>query len=198
MNEAAGVTDSPLIICDANIFYSIVTTDLLLSLSVAELFRPRWTQHMHHEWMRNLLANRPDLDPARMARRRQQMDAAIDDCLIEGYEYLIPELHLPDNNDRHVLAAAIHAQAQVILTYNHRHFPPQILAPYGITAQHPDDFLTAVAVRSTEEVYSTLEEMRARKTRPPLSQAEILRRLERQRLPKFVTALRATGYGMDQ
>jgi hypothetical protein len=198
MSEVARVTDYSLVVCDANVFYSIVTTDLILSLGVAELFRPRWTQQIHQEWMRNLLTNRPDLDPARIARRRQQMDAAIDDCLIEGYEYLMPELHLPDNNDCHVLAAAIHAQAQVILTYNHRHFPPQVLAPHGLTAQHPDEFLTAVAARSSEEVCDTIEEMRARKTRPSLSQVEILRILENQKLPQFVAALRAVGYGMDQ
>jgi hypothetical protein len=198
MREVAGTTDDPLVVCDANVFYAIVTTDLILSLGVAELVRPRWTQQIHHEWMRNLLANRPDLDPAKIERRRKHMDAAIDDCLIEGYDYLIPELHLPDNDDCHVLAAAIHAQAQVILTYNHRHFPPQVLAPYGITAQHPDDFLTALAERFSEEVCDTLEEMRARKTRPPLSQAEVLRKLEHQQLPKFVAALRAVGYGMDQ
>ena len=195
MSDAAGTRDYPIIVCDANAFYSIVTTDLILSLGVAELFRPRWTNQIHDEWMRNLLANRPDLDPAKIERRRKQMDEAIDDCLVEGYEYLIPELHLPDNDDRHVLAAAIRAQAQVILTYNLRHFPPQVLAPYGITAQHPDDFLTAVATRSSEEVCDTLEEMRARKTRPPLSQVEIVRILENQKLPKFVAALRAIGYG---
>jgi hypothetical protein len=103
MREVARATDSPLVVCDANVFYSIVTTDLILSLGVAELFRPRWTQQIHHEWMRHLLANRPDLDPARIARRRQQMDTAIEDCLSEGYEYRIPELHLPDTNDCHVL-----------------------------------------------------------------------------------------------
>ncbi len=69
------------------------------------------------------------------------MDAAIDDCLIEGYEHLISSLTLPDTDDRHVLAAAIHGKAQVILTCNQRHFPKKALAPFGITAEHPDHFL---------------------------------------------------------
>jgi len=67
MSEVARATDCPLVVCDANVFYSIVTTDLILSLGVAELFRPRWTQQIHQEWMRHPLANRPDLDPARIA-----------------------------------------------------------------------------------------------------------------------------------
>ena len=97
MSEAVRIRDTPLVVCDANVFYSIVTTDLILSLGVAELIRLRWT--------------------AKIARRRQQMDAAIDDCLIAGYEALMPQLQLPDLDDRHVLAAAIHARASVILTY---------------------------------------------------------------------------------
>jgi predicted nucleic acid-binding protein len=198
MSDAAETTDNPLVVCDANIFYAIVTTDLILSLGVAELFRPRWTNQIHDEWMRNLLANRPNLDPTKIERRRQQMDEAIDDCLVEGYEYLVPELNLPDHDDCHVLAAAIHVQAQVILTYNQRHFPQQGLAPYGITAQHPDDFWAALVERFSQAVCETLEAMRARKTRPPLSRAEILRTLEHQQLPKFVAALRATGHGTAQ
>jgi hypothetical protein len=198
MSDAAGTTDNPIVLGDANIFSAIVTTDLIISLGVAEPFRPRWTNQIHDEWMRNLLANRPDLDPVKIERRRKQMDESIDDCLVEGYEYLIPELNLPDDDDRHVLAAAIHVQAQVILTYNHRHFPQRVLAPYGITAQYPDNILAALAERFYQEVCDTLEGMRARKTRPPLSQAEILRKLENQKLPKFVAALRATGYGIAQ
>lgn len=111
MSEAVRIPDPPLVVCDANVFYSIVTTDLILSLGVAELVRPRWTVQIHDEWMRNLLVNRPDLDPAKIARRRQHMDDAIDDCVIAGYEELIPQLHLPDSDDRHVGAAAIHASA---------------------------------------------------------------------------------------
>ncbi len=195
MSEAVRRSDAPLVVCDANVFYSIVTTDLILSLGVAGLVRPRWTTQVHDEWMRALLANRPDVDPMKIERRRQQMDAAIEDSVITGYAELIPQLHLPDPDDRHVLAAAIHARAQTILTYNRRDFPGPVLAPYRMIAQHPDDFLMTVMKRVSTAVVETLETMRARKTRPPLSHAEMLARLTKQQLPKFVAALRAAGYG---
>jgi hypothetical protein len=126
------------------------------------------------------------------------MDAAIDDCLIEGYEVLISQLQLLDPEDRHVLAAAIHVRASVILTYNRRHFPRRVVGQYGISAQHPDDFLLTVFKRFSTEVQEALEEVRARKTRPPLSYADLLEKLANQQLPKFVAALRAAGYDRHQ
>jgi hypothetical protein len=140
--------------------------------------------------MRNLLADRPDLDPAKIERRRRQMNSAIEDCLIEGYEHLVPSLTLPDQDDCHVLAAAIHGIAQVILTFNQRHFPKRVLAPYGISAEHPDNFLSRLMARFSEEIISAVEEMRARKTRPTISWDELLRKIENQKLPKFAAALR--------
>jgi hypothetical protein len=191
MSDPRPLPECPLVVCDANVLYSIVLTDLLLSLGVAELLRPRWTTQIHEEWMRNLLADRPELDPAKIERRRDQMDAALDDCLITGYETLIPTLQLPDADDRHVLAAAIHAQADVILTSNLRDFPPTVLAPHGLVRQAPDEFLAWLVEQHPAEVQAVIEEMRARKTRPPVSLAEMLQKLARQNLPQFVARLRA-------
>jgi predicted nucleic acid-binding protein len=193
MSEAAGDPESLTVLCDANVLYSIVMTDLILSLGSAELFHPRWTNQIHDEWMRNLLADRPALDPAKIERRRNQMDAAIDDCLIEGYEHLIPTLTLPDEDDRHVLAAAIHGNAQVILTFNQRHFPKHTLSSFGIIAQHPDEFLTSLADHFADEAQEIIEQMRLRKTRPALSREEMLRKIENQGLPNFTAKLRAPG-----
>ncbi len=63
------------------------------------------------------------------------------DALVTGYEELIEGLRLPDPDDRHVLAAAIRARADVIVTCNLRDFPADALSPYGIEAQHPDEFI---------------------------------------------------------
>ncbi len=66
MREPVPASEAPLVVCDANVFYSIVLMDLLLSRSVAELLRPRWTAQIHEEWLRNLLADRPELERARI------------------------------------------------------------------------------------------------------------------------------------
>ena len=69
------------------------------------------------------------------------MDLAIPDACIDGYEDLVSGLTLPDENDRHVLAAAIRCGADVIVTFNRKDFPSCHLAPYGIETQHPDEFV---------------------------------------------------------
>jgi len=113
---------------DASVLYSAPLRDLLMHLAVGGLYAARWTDRIHDEWTRSLLQNRPDRTRARLQRTRDLMNSALLDSLISGYEELIPRLRLPDPNDRHVLAAAIHAGADLILTMNLRHFPVRTLA----------------------------------------------------------------------
>jgi PIN domain len=74
------------------------------------------------------------------------MNAHVRDCLVTGYEDLIPALDLPDPDDRHVLAAAIRGRADVIVTCNLADFQADQLAHYGIEARHPDDFLLSLSL----------------------------------------------------
>jgi len=85
-------------------------------LALTDLFKAQWTEEIHAEWMRNVLKNRPDLTPEQLTRTKNLMNANIRDCLVTGYESLITAIDLPDPRDRHVLAAAIHSQANVIVT----------------------------------------------------------------------------------
>ncbi|MDP3187555.1 hypothetical protein [Limnobacter sp.] len=69
------------------------------------------------------------------------MNTHVRDSLVTGFEYLIPVVELPDVDDRHVVAAAIHGDASLIVTFNLKDFPPERLKPYNLVAQHPDDFI---------------------------------------------------------
>lgn len=100
---------------DACVLYPAPLRDLLLRLALTDLFRARWTAEIHQEWMRSVLNNRHDLKPEQLQRTRELMDASVPDCLVVGYEGLITNLSLPDPDDRHVLAAAIHCHAGVIV-----------------------------------------------------------------------------------
>ena len=99
---------------------------------------------IHEEWIRNVLKDRPDLTEQQLTRTRQLMDEAVPDSLVTGYEPLIDNLKLPDVDDRHVLAAAIRAKAEVIVTFNRKDFPADTLAEFDIFTQHPDDFVDSL------------------------------------------------------
>ncbi|MGP5709714.1 PIN domain-containing protein [Brachybacterium alimentarium] len=132
------------VVYDANVLYPSTLRDVLIRVGLARLVSPKWTEQILDEVFGNLRTNRPDLDPARLERTRRLMNDAIRDVTVTGYEHLVDQLELPDPDDRHVLAAAIHAGAQVIVTRNLRDFPAHALSPWGIEAQHPDAFLTGL------------------------------------------------------
>jgi hypothetical protein len=102
---------------------------------------------------------------------------------------LIETVTLPDVDDRHVLAAAIHGGAQVIVTANLRDFPNEILSAYGVEAQHPDLFIFGLIETRANEVAAALRELRSDLLNPPMTAAEILIALARQGLPKSVSSL---------
>jgi hypothetical protein len=99
------------------------------------------------------------------------------------------QLTLPDANDRHVLAAAIRCQAGVIVTMNVRDFPENVVARYGISVQHPDEFLAHLFDLKPAVVCTAIREMRASLINPPKTVRELLDDLLRVGLPNTVSQL---------
>jgi predicted nucleic acid-binding protein len=176
---------------DASVLYPATLRNLLMHLAVAGVFRPLWTNKVQDEWTAALLRDRPDLDAARLAHRRTLMDAYIYDARVIGYEPLIDGLVLPDPDDRHVLAGAIHGGATVIVTTNLRDFPAATLGAHGIEAQHPDAFVRALIEDHAEEVTAAVAEHRAALVNPPKRPDEYLAMLERHHMTETVAALRS-------
>ncbi len=183
--------DQPLTaVYDANILYPAPLRDLFIRLAQAGLVQARWTEAIHQEWMRNVLANNPRLSAERLARTRALMDQAVRDCLVTGYEELTASLSLPDPDDRHVLAAAIHASADVIVTCNLRDFPAETLARYSIEAQHPDDLLVYLLDEAPGVVCASVKRQRESLRNPPRTAEELLATLENNGLTQAVARLR--------
>lgn len=172
-------------VLDACVIYPTMPRDLLVRLALVGLFRARWTDAIHDEWTRNLKADRPDLDPGKIDRTRALMDAAIRDCLVTGYGHLIPSISLPDPGDRHVVAAAIRAEADVIVTYNLADFPVAALAPYNIEPLYPDAFITALIGTNELAGLEAINAMVQSCRRPPLTVWQVLEALERDGLTQF-------------
>lgn len=179
------------VLYDACVLYPAPLRDLLMRLALAKLFQARWTDEIHDEWTRNVAANRPDVSPEKLARCRRLMDEHVPDSLITGYERLIPSLSLPDPDDRHVLAAAIHGGAKVIVTFNLGDFPATVLVGYDVEAVHPDEFVTRIWDEHPAAVINAVNRHRASLNRPPKTVAEYLTTLEVCRLPETAKRLRA-------
>lgn len=117
------------VVYDACVLYPAPLRDLLMRLAVTGVVRARWTEHILDETFRNIAAKRPDIGAERLIRTRNLMCSAVEDCLVTGHEGLADQIALPDDGDRHVLAAAIRCSAQTIVTMNLKHFPPPSLGP---------------------------------------------------------------------
>ncbi|TDC97309.1 PIN domain-containing protein [Actinomadura sp. 7K507] len=179
------------VIYDANALYGNTLRDLLVRIAQASMVQAKWTNQILDEMLGNLAADRPDIAHEKLARLRQLMNSAVRDCLVEGHEPLIEGLKLPDPNDRHVLAAAIKAGAQVIVTSNLRDFPASDLEVWGLEARSPDDFVLDQIDLDDRVVWACVQQIVDSRVNPPETIEDVLDALERAGLVESVAALRS-------
>lgn len=178
------------VLYDACVLYPAPLRDLLMRTAASGIVQAKWSEQILDECFRNVLKDRPDLNPASLSRTRELMCTAIADCLVTNYEGLIEGLDLPDPDDRHVLAAAIHASAQVIVTFNLKDFPASALEVYSIEAKHPDDFvLESIDISPGGMVQVVIQQASALRS-PPRTIHDLLDTLRNQGIPRSVARLR--------
>ncbi len=164
-------------ILDANVLYPAPLRDFLLRLAEMELYKPKWTDEIQEEWIRNVLLERTDLERAKLERTKDAMNSAFPDSNITNYEELIDNLNLPDDNDRHILAAAIRGKADVIVTFNLKDFPSDYLKSYDIEVQHPDEFIVnLISLDKSKSLQSLKNQVKSLKN-PPQSKDQVLQTL---------------------
>ncbi|HEY2909389.1 MAG TPA: PIN domain-containing protein [Gemmataceae bacterium] len=177
-------------VCDANILYSAPLRDLFVRLALSGCVRARWKDAIHEEWMHGIVRTRHTISREKVERVRDLMNLSVPDCLIAGYEGLIDSLTLPDPDDRHVLAAAIHVAAEVIVTFNLKDFPVEALAGHGVAAMHPDEFVAALVDIAPEAVCGAVKRQREGLRNPPKTAEELLATFESLGLVQTVARLR--------
>ena len=176
---------------DANVLYSAGLRDLFMRLALRGLFRPRWSDMVHEKWMAAIQRHFPDITRQQLVRTRYLMDLHAKDSLVTGFEYRIEMLQLPDPDDRHVLAAAIHTKASIIVTQDIKDFPQSVLTPHDIEVQHPDELVRQLFLRDPGAVVAAARQHRANLDNPPRSVGDYLAALERQGLTQTVAILRS-------
>ena len=179
------------VVYDACVLYPAPLRSLLMHLALSDLFRARWCNKIHEEWMRNVLKSRPDLTQESLLRVRDLMNFHARGALVSNFETLIHTIELPDRDDRHVVAVAIHANAEAIITFNLRDFPQTYLEPYNLKAVHPDDFITDLMDFNLGSVIEAARRHRAELKNPIFTVDQYLNCLVRQQLTQTVARLRS-------
>ncbi|CRK60779.1 hypothetical protein [Alloactinosynnema sp. L-07] len=159
-------------------------SDLLLRLAEADTYRLLWSEQVLQEVERNL----PKVTADKARKRVDAMRAAFPDAMVTGYEPLINGM-TNHPKDRHVLAAAVRANTEVIVTANLKDFPAEALTPYDIDAVHPDDFLMDQLDLYPEQTVTCVLEMLADCNHPPITAESFMARFSGV-APGFVAEVR--------
>ncbi|MGI8551388.1 MAG: PIN domain-containing protein [Dehalococcoidia bacterium] len=174
-------------ILDACVLFSVALCDTLLRAAEQGLFRVHWSDEILQEVQRALVAS-GRVTPKQASYRTEAMTRAFPEAAVTGYEPLISRM-TNDLGDRHVLAAAVAADAQVIVTRNLRHFFCEALEPWGVVAQSPDRFLTQLFELQPDTMVEVVRDQAASLFRQPMSVARVLDGLEKN-APIFVNRMR--------
>ena len=176
-------------VLDACVLFSRLQRDVLLSLAHADLYTARWTQEIEREWASSLVEKYPDAAD-KIPLLVEHMREAIPDCLIVDYAPLIPSIQLPDESDRHVLAAAIRGNADAIVSLNTKDFPAAVLATFDIEIQTPDQFVLNQIMLNPPKALTAIKKMRERWERPSMLAADMVDLFEKRQLPQTAAHLR--------
>lgn len=131
--------------------------------------------------VRRTLGGRFGIAPDRIARLESKLREHFPEAWVEGFDALIPEM-TNDLKDRHVLAAAAHAKARMLVTYNLKHFPMSSTKPWRVTAVGPSLFLKQLYASNPQSVVEVLREQAAEIKRTFADQLRVLHKA----VPAFV------------
>lgn len=155
------------VVIDACVLCSTLKRHLILTLAEAKLFRVQWSEKILDETEKAItiiLSKRDHSDAAeRAGQARELMRQAFVEATVANYDARGKEIaHLPDEGDRHVIAAALKCQADIIVTENLRDFPRKVLSKYGIEAKSTDAFVTDIIDLNPTIAITAIRRMRLR------------------------------------
>ncbi len=176
---------------DASVLHPWIVCDLLLRLAERGLYRPAWSDAILDELVDSLIERRPEHE-GRFRRRREHMEAAFAEAMTRNtgrFAAAVPPA--VDEGDRHVVAAALAAHADVIVTDNVRDFAPDDLAETGMPVQTADEFLIHQWWLDPSGIVEEIIAMAASTARPSLTAQQVLQSLGRH-APEFADLVAAS------
>lgn len=183
------------VLLDACVLFPAYLRDTLLSTAEAGLYIPYWSQKILDEALGNLVL-KGKISAEKAINLEEVMKAAFPEAMVQ-VPAEIEEVMTNDPKDRHVLAAAVVARADVIVTNNIIDFDAQALTPWNIQAQSADDFLSDLFDDYPEEIVQVVQKQSQKYRKYPLTVTELLSLLSKQdgaNLVNFVSKIRSIGF----
>ena len=165
------------VVLDTNVVYPVIIRDLLFWFAHYDLYTPKWSAHIFQEWKKVMVLKGVSEEDAN--KRLEKANMAFPDAMVHNYEGLIQHLELPDENDKHVLAAAIKTNANLIVTNNIKDFPEAYLQTFGLSRKTADDFMTDIIDLNQDQAVAAFKEMVLNKKNPALGELEVLNQLRK-------------------
>lgn len=172
---------------DTNVLFGFHLNDVILGMAERGLFRPLWSEQILTELSDNLIEH--GLPEVNAERRISAMRRAFPDATVHGYEDLVGNM-TNDPKDRHVLAAGIRANCEVLVTFNLKDFPEDSVAAYDIEIVHPDQFLLDQLDLYPGPTVAVLRQLIDDYFSPTLEMEDLLLRLADAGTPEFASAVR--------
>ncbi len=176
------------VLIDACVIYPTVMREMLLGAARQGFFEPLWSERILEEWARAAIK----LGPAGEAQARAEIALLRRDWPAAERPPapgIAARLWLPDADDIHVLAVAVAASADAIMTLNAKDFPKGTLAGEGLDRIDPDYFLTRLWTDHPGKI-TTVADLVLQTARVLSGEAwEMRALLKKARLPRLAKAL---------
>ena len=164
-------------VLDASVLFRNGVRDFLLWVAEAGAFTPAWSDRIHEEWMRNR-RNRFSDPMEAILHAKTQLEYAFPGANFEPDPVALQTILLPDPDDVHVVATAISAEADTIVTYNESDFPNDVLALVGLRKETPDLFCARIFAETQIEFIEGARLHRASLKKPPYDRGPYLDHVE--------------------
>jgi predicted nucleic acid-binding protein len=175
---------------DACVLFPTVMREVLLAVAGQGLFLPLWSDRILGEWQHAAARYGAVAEAEALAAIARAQDL-FPNARIKPQTGLEARLHLPDDNDIHVLATAIAGNADAIVTLNAKDFPRGTLQAEGLDRRDPDGLLWELWSHHPAQVEEALEQVRATASRLSGEYKALKPLLKRAKLTRLARAVLA-------
>jgi predicted nucleic acid-binding protein len=182
--------EPPVAVLDANVLFPFLMGHILSYATFLGLIDGRWTDEIEREWVENAVEFHGEVERQGIEGRRDAMNRAMPHAKIAGHQRRIDSIAFADPDDAHVIAAAIEAGADFIITCDRAFLETGALSGYPFSALHPDALLSRIMERERVLFVEMIESARRslRNTDPTLP--EYVAMIEQTGLPLVAGRLR--------